>query len=125
MNTQDQYTNSNYEPPRQNNRVWGGLFLLIIGGIFFLREADFFFFPSWLFSWPMILIAVGVYTGIRHQFRGAGWLIPIVVGAIFMPDQFHIGFDLHRFIVPFVIIGVGAMMIFRPRHRRYDDKWTG
>ena len=42
MDTQNQDPNIN--SPRHNGRVFGGLFLLAIGAIFFLKEADFFFF---------------------------------------------------------------------------------
>src|SRR3982750_2458743 len=108
---------------RHNGRVWGGLFLLFVGAVFFLKEADFFFFPHWLFSWPMILIAVGVYTGLKHNFRGAGWLIPVIIGGIFLVDRFDIGLDLHRFIFPMIIIGIGLVMFLRPKHRGVNGGW--
>ena len=127
MDTQNQDPNIN--SPRHNGRVFGGLFLLAIGAIFFLKEADFFFFPHWLFSWPMILIAVGIYTGLKHNFRGAGWLIPVVIGGIFLIDRFDIGLDLHRFIFPAIIICIGLTMILRPKHRGMNgggwDNWGG
>jgi predicted membrane protein len=127
MDTQNQDPNIN--SPRPNGRVFGGMFLLAIGAIFFLKEADFFFFPHWLFSWPMILIAVGVYTGLKHNFRGAGWLIPIVIGSIFLLDRFDIGLDLHRFIFPAIIICIGLTMILRPKNRGITgggwDNWGG
>jgi predicted membrane protein len=127
MDTQNQDPNIN--SPRHNGRVFGGLFLLAIGAIFFLKEADFFFFPRWLFSWPMILIAVGIYTGLKHNFRGAGWLIPVVIGGIFLIDRFDIGLDLHRFIFPAIIICIGLTMILRPKHKGMNgggwDNWGG
>lgn len=127
MNTQNQDPNIN--SPRHNGRVFGGLFLLAIGAIFFLKEADFFFFPRWLFSWPMILIAVGIYTGLKHNFRGAGWLIPVVIGGIFLIDRFDIGLDLRRFIFPAIIICIGLTMILRPKQKGLNgggwDNWRG
>ncbi len=127
MDAQNQ--NDNFNSPRPKGRLWGGLFLLFIGLLFFIKQADFIFFPGWLFSWPMILIAVGVYTGVRRQFRGVGWVIPIVIGGIFLLDRFDIGLDLHRFIFPFIVIGIGLAMILRPRHDgtggRGWDNWGG
>lgn len=122
MDTQNPDNNFNTRRP-QNGRVWGGLFLLFIGAVIFLKQADFFFFPGWIFSWPMILIAVGVYTGIKHNFRGAGWVIPVVIGGIFLVDRFDIGLDLHRFIFPVIIIGIGLMMILRPKRNGMDGSW--
>ena len=43
--------------------------------------------PYWLFSWPMILIALGLYIGARHSFRQWGWLIPVAIGTIFLLDD--------------------------------------
>src|ERR1700733_9187506 len=121
MDTQNQ--NSDFNTPRKNGRVWGGLFLLFIGFVFFVKEADFFFFPNWIFSWPMILIAVGVYTGLKHNFRNPGWLIPVVIGGIFLIDRMDIGLDLHRFIFPIIVIGIGLVMILRPKHGVNGGGW--
>ena len=123
MDTQNQDPNLN--PPRHNGRVFGGMFLLVVGGLFFLKEIDFPFFPHWLFTWPMILIAVGVYTGIKHNFHGAGWLIPIVIGGIFLIDKFDIGLDLHRFIVPIILVFIGISLILRPKRGGGWDAWGG
>jgi predicted membrane protein len=83
---------------------------------------DFPFFPPWLFTWPMILIAVGLYSGIKHQFRNPGWIIMIIVGSVFLADHVNMGFNLHRFIIPIAIISVGLIMIVRPR-RNHDWRW--
>jgi predicted membrane protein len=115
MDTQDQ--NNNFNHPRHNSRIFAGLFLLAVGGVFLLKEMSFPFFPNWLFTWPMILIAVGIYTGIKHQFRNPGWIILIIIGGVFLADQVDMGFNFHRFIVPIIIIGAGLVMILRPKHR--------
>lgn len=118
-----------FNNPRNKGRVWGGLFLLFIGAIFFIKEADFLWFPHWFFSWPMILIGLGIYTGLKHNFRGPAWMILIIIGGIFLVDQFDIGLDLHHFIFPVIVIGVGLAMIFRPRHNGINgdgwDNWGG
>jgi predicted membrane protein len=114
MESQDQ---NNPVPPRHNSRIMAGLFVILIGAAFLLREMSFPFFPHWLFTWPMILIAVGIYTGLKHDFRGAGWLIMLVIGGIFLTDEANFGFDMHRFLVPAIIIAVGFMIIVRPGRR--------
>lgn len=122
MDTQDQRNDTNY--PRHNGRIFAGLFLLLVGAAFMMRELSFPFLPEWLFTWPMILIAVGIYSGIRHDFRNPGWLIMIIIGGIFLADQVDIGFNFHRFLVPMIIIAVGFVMIVRPRRYR-RDRWEG
>jgi len=116
MSTQDQ--NNNFNQPRRDGRVIAGLFLLAIGAVFILKEIHFMFFPGWLFTWPMILIVIGIYSGLKHQFRNMGWLIPIVIGGIFLFDEMGFDYDLHRFIAPAIIITVGLTMILRPRRNR-------
>lgn len=116
-----QNQNNDYNQHRREGRIIAGLFLLVVGAVFFMRELSFPFFPDWLFSWPMILIAIGIYSGLRHQFRNPGWIIMILIGGIFLFDQMNIGFDMHRFIVPTIIVAVGLVMILRPR--RSDRNW--
>ena len=81
------------------------------------------FFPWWLFTWPVLLITIGVYSGIKHEFRNPGWIIMIIIGGIFLLDEVDLGFDLHRFIVPFIIIAVGFFMIVRPRGHWRNRPW--
>jgi predicted membrane protein len=120
MDTQDQ--NNDYNRPKHNGRILAGLFLLLVGAVFLMKEMNFFFFPGWLFTWPMILIAVGIYTGIKHEFRNPGWLIMLIIGGVFLADEMNFGFDFHRFLVPLIIIGAGFVMIVRPKRNR-DWDW--
>jgi len=108
--------------PNRSGRVWGGLALLIIGGLLMARQAG-ADIPNWLFSWQMFPIAAGIYFGARQSFRPGGWLIPIAIGIAFLIDDFVPGIEMRHFIWPAIIIGAGLFMIFRPRGRR-SDKWT-
>jgi predicted membrane protein len=120
MSIQDQ--NSDDNRSRHGGRILAGLFLLLVGAVFLMKEMEFPFFPNWLFTWPMILIAIGIYTGIKHEFRNPGWIILIIIGGVFLTDEMNIGFDFHRFIIPIIIISVGFLMILRPRRNR-DWSW--
>ncbi|MCC7524582.1 MAG: hypothetical protein IT250_07155 [Chitinophagaceae bacterium] len=104
--------------------VLAGLFLLLIGVAAILRETV-WDFPSWILSWPMLLIAIGVFIGLRHGFRGPGWIILIGLGCIFLADRVVPGVDFKPFIWPFVIIAVGLFMILGASSRKkwMRDKW--
>ncbi len=108
--------------------VLAGLFLLLVGIAAILRQTI-FDFPSWVLSWPMILIAVGIFVGLKHGFRGPGWIILIGLGCIFLADKVVPGVDLKPFIWPFVIISIGLFMIFgagsRKRWMRERWGWDG
>lgn len=115
-------SNHNIEnnPHSRSGRMWGGVVLLGIGSLLMARElgAD---IPRWVFSWEMILIAVGLFLGARHSFRPDGWMVPIIIGVVFMIDDFYPDFELKHFIWPGIIIVVGFLMIIRPKRRR--DRW--
>src|SRR6202008_968517 len=46
----------------RRNRGFGGLFLLLVGIVLLMRESG-VYFPDWFFTWPMILIVLGVFSG--------------------------------------------------------------
>ena len=96
---------------------------MFLGGIFLMKELSFWFLPGWLFTWPMILIAVGVFSAIKHGFRGGGWVVMLLVGGFFLVDQIDTGFNIHRYIVPFIIICVGLVMIARPGRYKDERHW--
>jgi predicted membrane protein len=105
----------------ERGRVWVGLFLLAIGGLY-LAKASGVFFPAWFFTWPVFLIGIGLFIGIRHGFRGAGWLFPIAIGGVFLADRLSPDINPRPYVWPIILIGAGLFVIFRPRghHCRRD-----
>jgi hypothetical protein len=81
--------------------------------------------PDWLFNWHVLLIAVGLFLGLRHKFRGAGWLIMIVIGGVYLAQDYYHDFSIHRFIWPGLLIFIGLMIILRPPRHRYGQDWRG
>jgi predicted membrane protein len=121
MSTQDHDNQRDLHRPK--GRIMAGFFLLLVGAAFLLKEISFPFFPSWLFTWPMILIVLGIFTGIRNDFRNPVWIVLIIVGGIFLVDEADLGVEMHRFIAPAVIIGIGLVLILRPkRYRNWERK---
>lgn len=107
---------------QHKSRRWVGVFLLAIGALLLARASG-VVFPAWFFTWPMILIAIGVFSGIRHGFRRLGWLIPIVVGFVFLMDELSPDRTLKPYIWPVAIIVMGLLFLFRPKKKRWlqDD----
>ncbi|RYZ22793.1 MAG: hypothetical protein EOO16_07525 [Chitinophagaceae bacterium] len=100
-------------------RVWTGLFLLIIGGLLLARQSG-APVPEWIFSWPVFLIGLGFWIGVRHRFRHFGWIIPVIIGSVFLIDRLYMGINLRPYAWPLVLIAIGLFFIFRPR-RRWPD----
>jgi predicted membrane protein len=111
-----------------SNRILAGLIIIGIGIVLFAEKMG-VIFPHWLISWPMLLIVIGFYVGIKHNFRNFAWLILMAVGGFFLWDQIFVGLDMKRFLVPIIIIAVGLMSILRPRcgrrcrRGRWRNRW--
>lgn len=104
---------------RNEGRVWVGIFILIIGGLLMARAAGVLHFPPWFFTWPMLLIGIGVLTGIRHRFRNIGWLFPVAIGGIFLADRISPDLAFRPYFWPALVIAIGLLIIFRPKGVHY------
>jgi predicted membrane protein len=105
-----------------NSRLFAGLFVIAIGVLFFLKQSGFAIFPYWLFTWPMILIIIGLFIGVKHGFRGAGWIVMLIIGSFFLLDDVLDMYSLRRYLVPAILVGVGIMIIARPKK---NDGFSG
>ena len=104
-----------------SGRIWAGLFLLLVGGVLLLDQMG-FPLPDWLFSWHILLIALGLFIGLRHNFRGGAWIIMILVGGVFFIQDYYPKTEIHRFVWPGVLIFVGLMIILRPKRAWHRDE---
>jgi predicted membrane protein len=125
METQN--TNKNLEPIKNSGfnrgRALGGLIVVAVGVVLLAKQVG-VDFPYWFFSWPMLLIAIGLYVGFRHSFRNIGWLFPTAIGAVFLINDIIPELELKQFLWPIIIICIGLVMIFRPRGRnRGEEYW--
>jgi predicted membrane protein len=91
-----------------------GLILLIVGGLLFARNMipD---FPRWVFSWPMILIGIGIFSGLRHGFRHPGSWILMLIGGIFLADRLSDDIYLRPYFWPILFVIGGAYFLLKPK----------
>ena len=108
---------------RQNNsRFWTGLILLIVGGAL-LSDRMGANLPHWLLSWPMILILIGMVTGIKQGFRNLSWLVPTLLGVFFLTNEILDDWNMKLYVWPLVIIILGILFMIRPsRNSRFCRK---
>jgi predicted membrane protein len=105
-----------------NGRKWTGIFILVIG-LAALMKTTVTDLPDWFFSWQMLLIALGVFTGLRHNFRDFTWIILVLIGGIFLLNDIYPEFSFRRFMWPLALIVVGIFFIIRPRRGRRWTSW--
>ncbi len=108
--------NKNIQNER-HNRFWTGLILVLIGGGLLLQQMS-APFPHWLFTWPMILIVIGLITGIKHRFQNFSWFIITAIGVVFLTGEAFSDMDMRPYVWPIIIIGMGLLFMFRPHRRR-------
>lgn len=99
-----------YKRNHSSGKVLIGFILLVIGILSLIKTLG-FYIPGWMTSWPMLLILVGIYSGLRSRFRHPASLIVILVGAAFLPEKIFPAHDFHNFIWPLLIIVVGIYLI--------------
>jgi hypothetical protein len=119
-NNDTDYRRRRGERVYRNGRTLGGLVVVVVGTLLLAREvgAD---IPSWIMSWPMFLIGLGFYIGVRHNFRNPGFLIPMAIGSVFLVDRLVPDVELHQYLWPIIIIGVGLVMILRSKKKGDND----
>jgi predicted membrane protein len=71
----------------------------------------------------MFLIALGLFIGFKHGFRGPAWFILILVGSAFLLRDFYPELGIRQYIWPMVLIVVGAFIILRPRRKFWEQKY--
>ncbi len=114
MKDKTQHSDPFNMPPRHNNKrnIIGAI--VILGGLLLLlRNLDFgILFPDWLFSWPMILIIVGLVIGVNSKFEQKASIVLLILGVLFLFREItHL--PIGGVIFPLGIIIVGFFLITR------------
>jgi hypothetical protein len=117
-----------WEEQHRRGRFFAGLFIVGAGVLFLAREMG-VVLPEWLFTWQMILITLGVFSGLKHRFRHIGWVVMVAIGGAFMAREYLPEYDFSHYIWPAMIILVGLVIMLKPkrknawcRHRR-RNRW--
>ncbi|WP_129714741.1 LiaF domain-containing protein [Pedobacter sp. SYP-B3415] len=104
------------------SKAVGGIILIAVGLVFLMRGMD--FMPAWIFSWPSIVLLVGLFAGYKSGFRYGGWLVPVGLGLIFSINHaLGHGYDFSKYLFAVVLIFLGLYSIFKPsNYRPYGKK---
>lgn len=109
-------------PDKFNGKVMAGIIIIIVGGILLIDNLNLFFVPDWLISWPMFLVAYGLYLGGKHNFRKPIWAWLVIIGTAFLFTENIDNAD--RVVWPLAIIGAGAWMVMR-HNKRANEQYQG
>lgn len=102
-------------------RIASGIFIILFGTLFLLHRLKFHIAP-YLFSWQMIIIAVGIVALIRHKFKKLFGYIIISVGLLFLLQSWYPDSINKDIILPIAVILIGLAIIFKKRNHRFRNK---
>jgi len=100
-----------------NNRAFLGVILVLVGLFLVMRNTGFFpdFIDHIIFSWPMLLVTIGLVITIGSSGGKTSGIIVMAVGAFFLiPHIFRETFDVNMF-WPAILIVIGVIFIFSRR----------
>jgi predicted membrane protein len=120
-------TNENYRDERRpdrrehhhlaNNRSIIGVILVLVGLFLVMRNTGIFpsFIDHVIFSWPMLLVTIGLIITVGSSGGKTSGVIVMAVGAFFLiPEIFRETFDVNMF-WPSIFIIIGIIFIFTKR----------
>lgn len=105
-----------------NSKVIAGIVLLVVGGTLLLKQFAPFPFADWVFSFPMLLVVIGLYVGAKNNFNNLGWMIITGIGGFLLVGRIFHNFNVGDIFWPTVLIGFGVYLILRRRDNNYWDK---
>ncbi len=120
--TTDNDNLSEYAYNNRNGKILAGLVLITVG-IIIIAQRQGFHFPEWLLSWKTLIIAIGLISGAKHNFRVGGWLIPVLIGTLFILGDYLPIINVRHYIFPGILIVIGAFLVLKPRSYR-KSKYT-
>lgn len=108
---------------RHANKSWFGIGIIIIGLVWLLHVWG-IQMPEWLFTWPMLLITLGLFSGLASRFRNMASIVLIFIGIVFLArDSIWPETDLGKFIWPVLFIFLGIVFLVKRRDWDHREEW--
>lgn len=100
-----------------SNRAFIGVILVLAGLFLVIRNTGFFpeFIDNVIFSWPMLLVAIGLVMTLGATEKTAGIIVMAVGGFFMIPLIFRETFHMYNMFWPSIFIIVGVIFIFSRR----------
>jgi predicted membrane protein len=110
---------NNFKKSNNDGNIAFGFIILGIGVILLLKKIG-IFIPGWILTWPMILIVIGVFSVIKHEFKSFFGFLMLFLGTYFlMRNEFGFDFGIGQYVWPLGLIALGAYLIL---HKRRENQ---
>lgn len=100
-----------------NNRIIIGVIMVLVGLFLVIRNTGFFpdFIDNVIFSWPMLLVTIGLVMTLGATEKTAGIIVMAVGGFFMIPLIFRETFHMYNMFWPSIFIIVGIIFIVSRR----------
>ena len=114
----------NKDIENQKGKVLAGLIIVVIGSLLLLDNVG-LNLPNWLWHWSNILIVIGLFIGVKHNFRNSAWFILVLIGSFFtLREIFDQEINFSKVIFPAMLVILGLFILFKPKGSfRHKAKW--
>ncbi|AEA42885.1 LiaF transmembrane domain-containing protein [Fluviicola taffensis] len=102
----------------RRGKIAGGLAIVFFGIIYLMKQLG-YHVPSYLLSWQMVLIVVGIIVLIKHKFRKFHGYLLIIIGKLFLLSEWYPHLINNKIIFPIGLIIVGLFIVFS-KSKRFD-----
>jgi len=107
-----EHIDQEFRKRQQQSKIVAGLLVIGFGTVFLLDRTG-MNLPNWIYSWKMILIAVGLVSLVKHGFKHFAGYALILVGSIFLFNDFNPGSVDQRLVVPVAVIAIGFGILWK------------
>ena len=106
---------------RGNNRIIIGVILILAGLALVIRNTGVipYFIDNIIFSWQMLLIAIGFIIMFGSGNKTPGIIMMAVGGFFLVPEILHETWKSYRLFWPAIFIIIGAIFVINSRSRTY------
>jgi len=132
METQSDFRDDNRLSGREshnltNNRVIIGVILVLAGLFLAIRNTGFFpdFIDHVIFSWPMLLVIIGLVMTLGSTEKTGGIIVMAVGGFFMIPLVFRETFHMYNMFWPSIFIIIGVIFIVTRRRAWNSVKTKG
>lgn len=102
-----------------NENLTAGVLIFIVGLVLLLQRMG-FFFPGWLFSWPMFLIGIGLIVLVKHRFRSGFGFFMLLLGSVSMIKKEYPHLIDISYLIPLGLILLGLYLMVYKKSARSD-----
>ncbi|RYE00223.1 MAG: hypothetical protein EOP54_01015 [Sphingobacteriales bacterium] len=106
-------------PVSRTASIAKGALFLIIGLAVLLHQIPEtrYLMPGWLFGVHSLIILIGIYKGIKTNFKSISWLLLLIIGTMIGAHHFEVANANVLFLygIPLSLIALGLFIIFNKR----------